>query len=101
GFSATNPVRHFDFFELYLQPKLTELAGDIIDGRFGLSGTSRPGADFFGKVRQLAVGVIVVQSGGFDGGQLIEQLRRKVLLLHLGHLWDGAKYGWRGSALAI
>src|ERR1700731_2235495 len=53
-------------------------------------------------MRDLPVGVVIRQRGGLDGCQLVEQLRRKILLFCLGgNRWSSIRVGLRLGMLWV
>jgi hypothetical protein len=85
-FGAAHPVRNFDLFEVHVQSQLAQLGGDIVDRSLSLQRAAGTRPDVLGQMRYLAIGIIVGQCGFLDGGKLLQQLPRKVLLFCLRSL---------------
>ena len=86
GFGAADPVRDGDGLEANLEAELAKFGGDVFGGGGGLERAGGAGSDVLGEVGELAVGVVVIQRGGFDGGKLLQKKRREILLVGLGGL---------------
>ena len=84
GFGAADPVRHDDRLEADLEAKLAKFGGDIFGGGAGLGRAAGARSDIFGEVSELAVGVVVVERGSFDGGKLLQEKRREIRSGSLG-----------------
>ena len=72
-FGAADPVRNRDWLEADVETELAKFGGDIFGGSTGLGRTGGARSDVLGQVGELAVGVIVIQGSGFDGGELLEK----------------------------
>jgi hypothetical protein len=86
SFGSANPVRHGDFLETHFQAEPAQFRGDVFGGSAGLGRAAGARSDILGQVRELAVGIFVIERGGFNGGKLLQEQWRKVLAVLLGHL---------------
>jgi hypothetical protein len=83
AFGPANPVRHHDLLEANFEAQLAKFRGYILGGSTGLGRTAGARSYVLGEVGDLAVGIIVIQRGGFDGGKLLQKERREVLQISL------------------
>src|ERR1700691_2089636 len=65
------------------EAQLPKCGGDILGGDVSLQRTAGTRSNVFGEMGELAVGVVVIESGGFDGGKLLQENWREVLLVVL------------------
>jgi hypothetical protein len=80
-------VRGGDRLKPDFEAEFAEFAGDVFGGAASLRRAAGARSDIFGEVSELAVGEVVIERGGFDGGKLLEKERREILggSLRCGH----------------
>ena len=83
GFGATNPVRDGDWLEADIEAELAKFFGYVFGGSAGLGRPGGARSDVLGEVSELAVAVVVIERGGFDGGKLLQKKRREIQLVSL------------------
>jgi hypothetical protein len=81
-------VRDYDLLEADFEAQLAEFGGDVFGGSRRLRRTCGASSNVFGEVSELAVGVVVIERGGFDGGKLLEEEWREIMLRGLRGLWS-------------
>src|ERR1700691_4776959 len=75
GLGSANPVRHGHRFEANFEPQLAKFARDVFGGGIRLRRAGGARSNILGKMRQLAVSVIVNQRCRFDGRELLQKER--------------------------
>ena len=99
GFGAAYPVRHGDGLEADIEAEVAKFFGYVFCSGAGLGRAGGAGSDVLGEVREFAVGVVVVQRSGFDGGKLLQKKRREILFVSLRGLRLGHHLGRGGLRL--
>jgi hypothetical protein len=71
-------VRYGDWLKAHLEAEFAKLAGHVFGGGVGLGRAAGAWSDILGEVGDLAVGIVVIERGGFDGGKLLQKERREI-----------------------
>src|ERR1700704_5886800 len=92
-FSA-HPVRDDNFFQLYIEPELAQLGGDILRSVVGLRRSCRSRPDIVGQVSKLVPGIVAFEGRFlqlFEFGGELERIGRRLLKITLGKNQAGLK----------
>ena len=81
AFRPANPVRHFHFLKMNVQPQLSQLRRNIFHRSLSLGRAAGARSDVLGQMGKLPVRIIIRQGGGLDRRYFFQQLRGKVVLL--------------------
>ena len=98
GFGAANPVRDGDGLEADIEAEVAKFFGYVFGSGAGLGRPGGAGSDVLGEVSEFAVGVVVVQRGGFDGGKLLQKKRREIQLCQPAWFAALTSFGSRRAA---